>query len=321
MTKNKYIAIAAVLVIAVLAYFLFDKGDDTAEVVQEVKIRKGTIKNVISSTGTVLPQNRLEIKPPLSGRIDRILVKEGQSVRSGKIIAWMSSSERAALIDSARASGNKSKKYWSDAYKPIPIVAPITGKVIVRSVEPGQTVTNASTIIVLSDRLIVKADVDETDIGKVGVGQKTIVSLDAYSDIKVSARITHISYESKIINNVTMYEVDVLPDRVPDVFRSGMSANVDIIAFIKENVILVPIKAVNNGSDGNKYVYLKDGKAEGDAKKHFVKTGMTDENDIEIVEGLKEGDIVIIKTKKIIDFGQGSGGKNPFRPQFKKKKK
>ncbi len=70
-----------------------------------------------------------------------------------------------------------------------------------------------------------------------------------------------------------------------------------------------------------KYVNLKDGSAEDDIQKHFVKTGMTDENNIEIVEGLKEGDVVIIKTKKIIDFGQGSGGRNPFRPQFKKKKK
>ena len=153
-----------------------------------------------------------------------------------------------------------------------------------------------------------------------------MVSLDAYSDIKVPAKVTHISYKSKIINNVTMYEVDVLPDRVPDVFRSGMSANVDIISSMKEGVLLVPLKAVMEEDGGGKYVDVKTGKAEDGngtsrvTEKRLVKTGTSDEKDIEILDGLKEGDTVIIRTR-IIDFGQDRGGGNPFRPQFKKKKK
>ena len=321
MTRNKYLIIVLAAVIAGAGLFLFIKNDkQTSEVNEEVVTRRGTIKIVITSTGTVLPQNRLEIMPQVNGRVDKILVNEGQTVRAGEIIAWMSSNERAALIDSARVSGDQSVQYWNDAYKPIPIVAPITGMVIVRSVEPGQTVTTAGAILVLSDRLIVKADVDETDIGRVRVGQKTIISLDAYPEIKVSAKVSHISYESKIINNVTMYEVDVLPDSVPGVFRSGMSANVDIIESIKNNVLLLPLKAVYDDKGGAKYVLIKNKGRENNLEKYPVTTGMISDNDIEITGGIGEGDIVIIKTVKFDIPDPDSKGTNPFRPQFKKKK-
>lgn len=91
---------------------------------------------------------------------------------------------------------------------------------IVRAVEPGQTVTSVDAVIVLSDRLIVKAQVDETDIGRVKTGQKATVSLDAYPREEIGADVDHISYESKLVNNVTTYEVDILPGEVPAVFRT-----------------------------------------------------------------------------------------------------
>jgi macrolide-specific efflux system membrane fusion protein len=52
-----------------------------------------------------LPQNRLEIKPPIAGRAEEVLVNEGELVKAGQIIAWMSSTDRAALLDAARAQG------------------------------------------------------------------------------------------------------------------------------------------------------------------------------------------------------------------------
>ncbi len=316
MIKNRYVIIGVIALIAGLIFFFSGKEAKKDEASEDAAVYKGTIRTLISSTGTVLPQNRLQILPPLNGRVDRILVKEGDLVRAGMIVAWMSSNERAALIDSARASGDQSVQYWTDAYKPIPIVAPITGTVIVRAVEPGQTVTILNSIIVLSDRLIIKADVDETDIGRVHVGQKAIISLDAYPEIKVNARVDHISYESTIINNVTMYKVDVLPDSVPGVFRSGMSANVDIIESIRENALLVPLKAVYNDKEGGKYVLLKNKTID----KRMVKTGIISDNDIEILDGLKENDIIIIKNIQMKDLNPEDKGTNPFRPQFKKKK-
>ena len=73
------------------------------EIIKEINPVYGSIQTFISTTGVVQPQNRLEIKPPISGRIEEIKVKEGEKVIVGQILAWMSSTERAALLDTARS--------------------------------------------------------------------------------------------------------------------------------------------------------------------------------------------------------------------------
>ena len=80
------------------------------DLTREIKPVIGNIRNAISSTGTVLPKNRLEVKPSVNGRIEDILVKEGQSVRVAETLAWMSSTDRASILDAARAKGPES---WS----------------------------------------------------------------------------------------------------------------------------------------------------------------------------------------------------------------
>ncbi|GBR77540.1 macrolide-specific efflux system MacA, partial [Candidatus Termititenax dinenymphae] len=210
-------------------YYKQKQSKNTVVTYSEIRAEYGTVSDIISATGVVEPQNRLEIIPPISGRIDQIFVQEGAEVRAGQQLAIMSSTDRAALLDTASTQGQEKIDYWSNVYKPTPILAPIGGRVIVRSIEPGQTVNSNTTILVLADRLIVKAQIDETDIGKVAVGQKTTISLDAYPDVKISGRINRISYESKVINNVTIYEVEIAPDSIPAIFRSGMSANIKII--------------------------------------------------------------------------------------------
>ncbi len=271
----------------------------------------GDIKRTINTTGTVEPQNRLEIKPPIAGRVEAILVKEGQDVKTGDILALMSSTERAALLDAAKLKGQTEVEYWQDVYKTAPLIAPIDGKVIVRSVEPGQTVTTGDAVLVLSDKLIVKADVDETDIGSVKVGQNAVVQLDAYGDISVNSIVDHIAYESELINNVNIYYVDILPEEVPEVFRAGMSANVDIIVDEKENVLLVPIEAVTT-KENMSFVQIKDGT--GEISNIPVSLGIQDDEHVEITAGLTKDDIIVTKEQFITVRNKQSGG-NPFMPK------
>ena len=235
---------------------------------------------------------------------------------SNMVGGWYSGTGGMFYVDSSSfVQGSGSLKYWEEAYRAIPLVAPINGTVIVKSVEPGQTVTTASTILVLSDRLIVAADVDETDIGKVKLGQSVIVSLDAYPDVKAKGRVNLIKYESKIVSNVTMYEVDIIPVKVPEVFRSGMTANVEIIEKVKERVLLLPSEAVF--TDSNKsYIYIlaEQGKK---SEKREVQTGLADDQNIEIISGLRESDTVLIIEKKNPAL-EGIKGGSPFMPTRKK---
>lgn len=272
----------------------------------------GTIQTIISTTGTVQPQNRLEIKPPINGRIEEIFVDEGEQVTVGQTLALMSSSERAALLDAARAQATDTLAYWQDVYKPTPLIAPITGEVIVRGVEPGQTVTSTDAVIVLSDRLIVQAQVDETDIGKVKLGQTAVISLDAYPETKVEATVDHIAYESKIVSNVTIYEVDILPEKVPPIFRSGMSANIDIIEQSKEKILLVPLEAVKQDAEGS-FVLLSS-KSDNKPVMQRVQLGISDDKNVEVIAGLQTEDEIIIETQNYLPVKDKEQGRNPFMP-------
>ena len=316
MTGNKKTLLFLILISALVAgVFAFQKWTKkpSAETIQIVQPVTGDIQTIITSTATVQPQNRLEIKPPINGRIDKILVREGDLVKAGDMLALMSSTERAALLDAARARGPEDLKYWEDVYKPTPLLSPISGEVIVSQDEPGQTVTSADVVLVLSDRLIVQAQVDETDIGKVRTGQVAVISLDAYPQIKVRGKVDHIYYESKIVNNVTIYQVDILPDEVPPVFRSGMTATVNITEKEKNDVLMVPVEAVKKNADGDYYVLVSGGP---DAKpvERKVETGLSDEKNIEILSGIGAGDKIILFTQKYNPVLQSTEKTNPLIP-------
>ncbi|MDD5174282.1 MAG: efflux RND transporter periplasmic adaptor subunit, partial [Candidatus Omnitrophica bacterium] len=244
--------------------------------------------------------------------IDKILVEEGDMVKEGQIVAWMSSTERAALIDAARAQGAETMKYWEEVYKPTPLISPIAGEVIVSTNEPGQTVTTTDIVIVLSDHLIVQAQVDETDIGKVKVGQDTVITLDAYPQIKVKGKVGHIFYESKLVNNVNIYQVDIVPETVPAVFRSGMTATVNIIENTKDNILLIPLEAVKHNKTGA-YALLIAAPGENPVERN-IETGIFDEKNTEVVSGLSESDRVLISGAKYIPVEAPKQGTNPFMP-------
>lgn len=278
-----------------------------------VSVARGAIQSSLPATGTVMPRNRLEIKPPVAGRIDTVLVDEGQQVYKGQILAWMSSLERATLLDAARAKGEEELKRWEEIYKPTPVIAPINGFVIQRSVEPGQTFMSSDTVLVMADVLIVKAQVDETDIGRIKINQKVEIILDAYPKEKIKGEVEHIAYESELVNNVTVYKVDVIPETVPEYFRAGMSATVNFYQNERQNVLVLPTKAVKKRGK-NSYVFkiAQEGK---DPEPLQVETGLENGENIEIVSGLGEGDKVAIPTKEMAEkLSARRGGPMPFNP-------
>lgn len=320
MTKKLKIGliIAGIFIAGVFMVTRFKPKTGTDNIVKEIRPVYGSIQTVISTTGTVLPKNRLEIKPPVGGRIESILVKEGQKIKAGEILAWMSSTERAALLDAARGQGEDQLKYWQEAYKPIALLAPIDAEVIVATTQPGQTVTTADAVIVLSDELIARAQVDETDIGKIQLGQEASIILDAYPDTRIKAKVGHIYYESKTVNNVTIYEVDLVPEVIPDFFRSGMNATLDFVETSKGRALLIPVKAVYRDKKQNFVLVKKDGQSQPVIQE--VQLGIADDNNVEIVSGISESDTLILKNKKFV-LPKSEIGSSPFTPFGPKKEK
>ena len=295
---KKFILFLIVLALAGGGFWFYkihkEKADAAAEALKftPAKVELKTLRHTVESTGQISPANRLEVKSPIAGRIESLLVDEGDKVEKGQIVAWISSTERATLLDTARAKGADELKYWEEIYKAAPLVAPLNGTVIVRSLEPGQTISSASAVIVVADYLIVVGQVDETDIGTIFPGQRVNVKLDAYPESAFEGTVKSIAYDSKMVSNVTMYEVDVTPENLPDFARSGMTATLTFLVEEHKDVPAIPTAALEY-KKGKASVRLpaKDGKA---PESRPVKTGLSENSFTEITAGLEVGEEVLI---------------------------
>ncbi len=314
--KRRKITLILVIIIAVSVFWFLNKGSEQeSEGKSLVSPSKKDLLITVVTTGVVEPQNRLELKPSISGRIEEMLVEEGDKIEKGDILAWMSSTERAALIDAARSQDEETLKYWEEVYKKTPIISPITGEVIVRSVVPGQTVTTSEAVLVLSDRLIINAQFDETDIGRVKVGQESLITLDAYPDVRIKGVVDHIAYESEVVNNVTIYEVDIVPEDIPDILRSGMSVSVEAIEGTSDRALTVPSEAIHY-DNGDIFVLIRNGS--GKPVRRDITIGLNNGESVEIISGLSLDDKVLVNNNFSLPKRK-SVGSSPFMPNRKNK--
>ena len=207
-------------------------------------------------------------------------------------------SEYEKELERAQAQISASKNAWEEAKVKLSyafIYAPISGVVSEVTTQQGETVVaglNAPTFITIIDlsKLQVECYVDETDIGKIKVGQEATFTVDSYPDRIFRARVRTIYPGAIIKNNVVFYDVvlDIL-DPYENILRPEMTAHVTIIAGKKENVLIVPSQAVKIDPQGNYYVMVK---KKDKWEKRIVKVGWESEGKMEIISGLKEGEEV-----------------------------
>ena len=264
------------------------------------------IRITVESTGEVQPRNRLDVKPPIAGRLEELLVDEGDKVIKGQILGWISSTERATLLDAALATSEEEYEYWEELYKPSPLISPLEGTIIARNFEPGQSIGVNDAVIVIADDLIVVANLDETDIGQVKNDQAVKVALEAYPDREFECVVEKIAYDAKTISNVTMYEVDVRPNRLPKFSRSGMTANLEFVVEEKADVLTLSAAAIQQKTSAKKGSGDRPDfqNMSGDERKKFMISKMRERglSDVEIKERLQGGGQ---------GGGYGGGGKKP----------
>lgn len=207
-------------------------------------------------------------------------------------------SEYEKELERAKAQVSATKNAWEEAKVKLSyafVYAPISGVVSEVTTQQGETVVaglNAPTFITVVDlsRLQVECYVDETDIGKIKVGQEATFTVDSYPDKVFRAKVRTIYPGAIIKNNVVFYDVvlDIL-DPYENLLRPEMTAQVTIIAGKKENVLIVPSQAVKIDPQGNYYVMVKKGDK---WEKRIVKIGWESKGKTEIISGLKEGEEV-----------------------------
>lgn len=143
------------------------------------------------------------------------------------------------------------------------VTAPLTGVVIKKGVELGDTITsgvssfNAGTVVfTVADlaSLIVKVNLNEVDIAKVKVGQPVRITLDAYPQRAFTGKVRFVAPAADLVEKIKVFKVEVALDELTDSFKTGMSANVEILGEKRDKAVSVPLEALQR-RDGQTVVY------------------------------------------------------------------
>jgi macrolide-specific efflux system membrane fusion protein len=176
------------------------------------------------------------------------------------------------------------------------IKAPISGTIASVTTQEGETVAaglSAPTFITIIDlhRLEVNAYVDETDVGKIAVGQEALFTVDTFPDKDFKGKVTAIYPRAVLQENVVNYITLISIANPEGALKPDMTANVTITLKKKTGVLAVPGAAIRR-EGGKKFVSVAG--AEGKTVKREVKTGWKEGSFIEITSGLKEGEVVVM---------------------------
>ncbi len=196
-----------------------------------------------------------------------------------------------AKIDSALASVKQLQKELSDTI----ITAPIDGVLTEINVKEGENVSSSENVIVMiTDKMQIKANISETDINKIQVSNPVQLSFDSLSPDEVfMGQIITINPAETVIDGVIYYEATVVLDNEDPRIKSGMTADMDILSATKEGVIAIPALSVEY-DERQTYCFVLEN---GQKVKRFIKTGIEGGDFIEVIEGIKEGDTIIIYEK------------------------
>ncbi|MEP6767335.1 MAG: efflux RND transporter periplasmic adaptor subunit [Acidobacteriota bacterium] len=148
------------------------------------------------------------------------------------------------------------------------VTAPMSGVVIKKGVELGETVTsgvssfNAGTVLfTVADlkSLLIRVNLNEVDIAKVHVGQPVRITLDAYPQKVFTGKVRFVAPAARLVEKIKVFEVEVAIDELGESFKTGMSANVEILGEKRDRAISIPLEALQK-KDGKTVAYrLKSG--------------------------------------------------------------
>jgi HlyD family secretion protein len=208
-------------------------------------------------------------------------------------------SESRAQVAQSKAAYDKASEDLANAT----IRAPIRGTVLTRDVELGSPVSsilnlgaNATLVMTLGDidQVFVRGKVDEADIGHVRLGQPARIRVETFRDKVFNGRVTQISPMGVEKDNVTNFEVRVSIDNPGQELKANMTANAEIVLEEHANSLILPEAAIVYDGQKNAFVEVADPGAKNGRRRVPVKLGVGNGTRIQVVEGLKEGDKVVL---------------------------
>ncbi|MDO5979453.1 efflux RND transporter periplasmic adaptor subunit [Flavivirga spongiicola] len=352
------IIVAIILLVWVLKYFKDANSKDVVDYKVETPFYT-SINTKAVATGKLNPEEEIELKPQISGIVDKILVEEGDIVKKGDLIAkirvvpneqsLVSAKSRIASarlsFDNAKVLYNRNKTLFDKGVISIQdfenselsynqakeslvqaqndyqiikrgsisggnsantnIIAQIAGTILEIPVREGDQVIQSNnfnagtTIATIADMslMIFEGKVDEAEVGKLEEGKEIKVILGAINDKEFPAKLTFVAPKGKEENGAVQFTIkaNVTVDSTTNV-RAGYSANAEIDIESKDSVLAIREALLQyNRITEKPFVEILNG--DNKFKKENVKLGLSDGINVEITEGVKEGDQVKVWNK------------------------
>ncbi len=207
--------------------------------------------------------------------------------------------ERLALIEKGRTK-------VADRQVDTVIKSPVAGTILERRVNEGDPVVPLTSyqagteLLILADMksLIFKGTVDEIDVGKLEQGMEARLKIGAIPDEEIAGELARISPKAKKQENATLFDVEIrITKRGHKIIRAGYSANAELLINKSEGTLFIPERLVEFEEEKT---FVEVQTATGEIEKREIKIGLSDGINVEILDGLEEGEEVVERPPKEI---------------------
>ena len=297
MRKSHIVMIcAAAVTVAVVAYVILGKkkddgaamgkgrgrGGNTVFSVKTQVVQKETLHGYVIANGEIESQNSVNVFPDVAGKIMETNVMLGSSVNRGDIIAYV--------------DPNAPGQY----YKKSPVYAPINGSIISTPLKNGTTVNTSTVIAIVGDisNLQVSADIPERYVAVLKPGLKAEVSVEAYPDLVFNATVTRVS---PVVDTTSRTKEVILHfDQRDSRVNAGLFGKIKLYTQDFSGQITMPADALVSLNDVLYAYVVKDDET---VERRKVKTGETVDGVIQILEGVSEGEKVVVQGQTSLNDG------------------
>ena len=259
------------------------RGGNTVFSVKTQTVTKETLHGYVIANGEIESQNSVNVFPDVAGKIMETNVMLGSTVRRGDVIAYV--------------DPNAPGQY----YKKSPVYAPINGSIISTPLKNGTTVSTNTVVAIVGDisNLQVSADIPERYVAVLKQGLKAEVSVEAYPDTVFTATVRRVS---PVVDTASRTKEVILNfDERDSRVNAGMFGKIKLYTKDYEGEIVMPSDAlVSLNDEYYAYVVKEDGET---VEKRRVKTGESVDGRIQILEGLNEGEKVVIQGQTSLNDG------------------
>ena len=300
-----------------------------------IPVKTSKIKNKISLQSIIKTNQNIVLQPEFTGPISNIKVVEGQSVSKGDVLMIVDDGGLEQSVEFQKEQLKLSKtiferqsRLWADkigseieyleaktAFKTQKsrysqlneqlqksvITAPFDGEIDDIFIELGELVTPGQSPLlrlISTSEMYLEAEVPEKYLKSVSVGTPVEIEIPVLNK-KIN---TKVSFIGKHINTVNRTFRVVVKIKKTDSLSPNLISTLHIFDYINNNALIIPTNIISENSDGSEYVYSVNNN--NTAQKIFIKTGNEENGYVEVIEGLKENDIIINEGARLVKEGQ-----------------